>query len=91
MEQKNAEQPKQTGFTPDWQSYVSRPDLQEGWSRPLPEKVPERTYWPLAMSVGIVFALWGIVSSFFVSLAGVLVFTVATAGWVGDLIHEHRS
>jgi hypothetical protein len=87
MEEKSAGEPNQTESTPDREE----PQLREGWSRPLPEKVPERTYWPLAMSVGIVFSLWGIVSNYYVSLAGVILFIIATAGWIGDLVHEHRS
>jgi hypothetical protein len=58
------------------------------WHEPLPEKIPEPTYWPFLMAFGIVLVFWGLVSTWIISLAGVIIFAASLAGWIGDLIHE---
>lgn len=60
------------------------------WHEPLPEKIPEPTYWPFLMAFGIVLVFWGLVSTWLISLAGVIIFAASLAGWIGDLIHEQH-
>jgi hypothetical protein len=59
------------------------------WHEPLPEKIPEPTYWPFLLAFGIVLIFWGLVSAWLISLAGVIIFAASLAGWIGEMIHEH--
>jgi hypothetical protein len=61
--------------------------LPPGWSRPKPEHIPRPTYWPAVMAVGVTFMFWGVVTSFAVSVVGLLLFIIALAGWIGDMLH----
>ena len=59
----------------------------DGWSTPIPEKNPPPTYAPAFVALGITFGLFGIVSSYVFSAAGVIVIAVAISKWVGELLH----
>jgi Cytochrome c oxidase subunit IV len=59
------------------------------WHEPLPEKIPEATYWPFLLAFGIVLVFWGLVLTWLISLAGVIIFVASLAGWIGEMIHEH--
>lgn len=61
-----------------------------GWSKPQGLHIPEPTYMPLVMALGIMCLLWGIVTTAFLSLVGAILFVVAISGWIGELRHEHR-
>jgi len=62
----------------------------EGWSKPQGMHIPEPTYMPLVMALGVMCLLWGIVTTPLLSLVGALLFVVAISGWIGELRHEHR-
>jgi hypothetical protein len=53
-----------------------------------PEKLPEPTYWPFFMALGLAFAGWGLLSTWLVSLGGAIVFIISLAGWINILRHE---
>ena len=59
--------------------------LQPGWQMPQPETLPHPTYWPVTMAAGIIFFLWGTVTTLIISLVGLAMFAIALAGWIGDL------
>jgi hypothetical protein len=69
-----------------------------GWHKPLPEKLPHPGYWPAIMALGITFMLWGlavgfneVISTIFILFfIGLVLFTVALIGWIGDLRDERR-
>jgi hypothetical protein len=61
---------------------------QPGWSRPKPEKTPEPTYWPAVAALGLMFFAWGIIANLWVLSFGAILFIIAIAGWIGDLLHE---
>ncbi len=50
-----------------------------------PQEIPPPTFWPFILSFGVVFLFWGIITSFIVSLAGVIIMTISIAGWISDL------
>lgn len=52
--------------------------------------LPAPSIWPAAAGLGIALGFFGIVTSLFVGLVGILVFVVAVAGWIGELVHEHN-
>lgn len=62
----------------------------EGWTKPQPEELPEPTYWPAAMALGIIFLLWGAASSFIVSIVGLIVLVISLIGWIGAIRHEQQ-
>lgn len=64
--------------------------LRLGWSRPKPETIPEPTYWPATIALGIAFIMWGIISNIFVFGMGLILFVTGMAGWIGDLLHEFK-
>jgi hypothetical protein len=61
------------------------PDTNSEWWMLPVEELPHPTYWPITMSLGIVFAFWGIVTSFIISGVGIILFIIALIGWLGDL------
>jgi len=60
------------------------------WSNPKPAALPKPTYAPASVAFGIMLSAAGVVTSFWVSFAGVIVFALGIAGWIGDLFHEHN-
>ena len=49
--------------------------------------LPRPTYWPAIMAWGITMILGGIVTTYFFSLAGIIVFAIALGGWIRELQH----
>ena len=60
------------------------------WSKPQGMHIPDPTYIPVVLAVGIVCMLWGIVTTYLITLVGVVLFVVGISGWIGELRHEHR-
>ena len=58
-----------------------------GWNAALPEKLPPPTYAPAFLALGITFVLFGILSSYVFSAAGLVLMVVAISKWVGELLH----
>jgi len=65
----------------------TRDDETAGWSTPLPEKIPSPTYAPVFLALGITFLLFGLVSSYVFSAAGLILMAVSISKWVGELLH----
>jgi hypothetical protein len=64
------------------------PGEQDGqWSAPLPEKIPPPTYAPVFLALGITFLLFGVLSSYVFSAAGLVLMAVSISKWVGELLH----
>lgn len=61
-----------------------------GWGTPRPAIVPRATYWPAMMALGITFLLGGFATSLVVLGAGVVVFAVSLAGWIGEMRNEQK-
>lgn len=52
---------------------------------PLPERIPPPTVWPAALALGITLICFGIVTSWVMSLAGLILFVMSVIGWFEDL------
>jgi hypothetical protein len=63
-------------------------ELFPGWHRPTPERLPVPTFAPAIMAMGIVFFVMGIVTKWYVCVAAIIVFAVATWLWVAELQGE---
>ena len=66
---------------------LPHPPLRPGWAYPRPNELPRPTYWPAVLALGIIFLLWGLVTSWIVSAVGLGLLILAAAGWIGDLRH----
>ena len=64
-------------------------DLPPGWSRARPEHIPRPTYWPAVLAFGLTFALWGLITTWIISVVGIVQVAISVAGWIGDLRNEH--
>ena len=60
---------------------------REGWGTPKPAVIPPPTAWPSALALAIVLVAWGLLTSLTMLGAGVILFAVSLAGWIGDLRH----
>ena len=65
-------------------------ELRPGWGRARPEHIPRPTYWPAVLALGTTFALWGLLTTWFISLVGLVLMGIALAGWIGEWLHEQR-
>ncbi len=59
------------------------------WTVPEGVHIPEPTYTPVFMALGMVCLLWGIVTTPLISLVGAVLFVISIVGWIGKLRHEH--
>jgi len=66
-------------------------NLPPGWTLPNPDEIPLPTYWPVVLGVGIVLMAFGVVTTFLVSLIGLILFLIALFGWLGDIQNEQRT
>lgn len=53
-----------------------------------PELLPEPTYWPFFLAMGISFLGWGLLTTWLISLAGFIIIIVSLTGWINILRHE---
>ncbi len=73
---------------PDALPPTSPPETAGQWGVSRPEVLPRPTYAPAGLAFGAVFLLWGILTSFVVSIIGLIVFVVSLAMWIGEILHE---
>lgn len=55
-----------------------------------PHHVPPPTYWPFFLALGVVLLFWGILTTWFISGMGAVVFAVALGGWISDLLKAYE-
>jgi hypothetical protein len=53
-----------------------------------PEILPKPTYWPFFLALGIVFLGWGLLTTWLISVAGLIILITALSGWLNILRHE---
>ena len=61
-----------------------------GWQVVEDIHLPQPTYWPAVLALGITFLAWGILTSPIIIVVGLLLFAVGLGGWIGDLQHEQH-
>ena len=74
----------------DGGAVMMQPDQTDPLGDALPPGVhlPRPTVWPMVLAGGIALLLAGLVLSFVFSLAGVVLFGLALAGWIRELRRE---
>ena len=63
-------------------------DPASGWSAPQPEKLPRPTFAPAGIAFGATLLLWGLLTSYLVSIVGLLVFAASLFLWIREILHE---
>lgn len=53
-----------------------------------PSHLPEPTYWPFFMAIGLAFIGWGLISTWLIAAGGAVVFVISLIGWINILRHE---
>lgn len=66
------------------QNDITPEDLQEAE----PAELPEPTYWPFYLAMGIMFLAWGLLTMWEFSLLGFIIMIIALVGWINVLRHE---
>jgi hypothetical protein len=76
--------------SPDHAESFAHPEIvaDAGIVKAKPTELPEPTYWPFFLALGLAFAGWGLLSNWLVSVGGLIVFVVALIGWINILRHE---
>jgi hypothetical protein len=63
----------------------------ETWEKARPEKLPEPTYWPFFLAMGLNFMFWGMLTTWIIGLAGLAIFAIALTCWINLLRHDRTS
>lgn len=53
-----------------------------------PVHLPEPTYWPFFLAIGITFIGWGLISTWLITVGGLIVLVISLVGWINTLRHE---
>ena len=53
-----------------------------------PARLPEPTYWPFFMAIGLTFIGWGLIATWLIAAGGAIVFVISLIGWINDMRHE---
>lgn len=53
-------------------------------------ELPAPSIWPVMAGLGIALGFFGIVTSPYVGVVGVVVFLAAIGGWIGEMVGEHN-
>lgn len=64
---------------------------EANWEKATPEKLPDPTYWPFFLAMGLNFIFWGMLTTWLIVLAGLVIFAIALTCWINLLRHERRS
>ncbi len=65
-------------------------ERKQDWT-PLPvEHLPQPTYFPAGMAMGVTFFFWGLITSWVIIGVGAGLFIASLAGWITDIRHERH-
>ena len=77
------------------QTIVGSPTPQargpKSWTHLPLEHLPNATYWPAALALGVTLIFWGTVTSWVILLVGLLVLLASLLGWINDIRHERKT
>jgi hypothetical protein len=64
---------------------------ENDWQKSRPEALPEPTYWPFFLAMGLNFIFWGLLTTWIIALAGLLIFGIALTRWINLLRHDRKA
>jgi hypothetical protein len=54
----------------------------------VPGELPEPTYWPFYLAMGLMFSAWGLLTMWEFSLLGLILVIISLVVWINILRHE---
>jgi len=84
------ERRQEIDLTPGDHLVIPETPLRPGWSRPRPAHLPHPTYWPAALALGVMLMAWGLPTTLGVSVMGIVLFTIALIGWIGEIRNDRE-
>ena len=54
----------------------------------VPGELPTPTFWPIVLSLGIIFFFWGFLTSIFIWAVGAILMGIGIRGWMGEFKDE---
>lgn len=51
----------------------------------VPVKLPKPTFWPIFLAFSVIFFFWGFITSFIITLVGLLLIGITIFGWIMEL------
>jgi hypothetical protein len=60
-------------------------EADENWNDAIPQEIPEFTYWPFVLAVGLMFVGWGVITGYPLFALGLVIFIIGLAGWIYEL------
>ena len=67
-----------------------KPITQE-YVKAKPEVMPKPTYTPFLLAISLLFLGWGLLSTWIITVAGVIGMGFSIYGWIKDLLHERTN
>ncbi len=55
-----------------------------------PQELPKFTWYPFILSIGVALIFWGIVTSLFITITGIIFFFLGLIGWIINLLEEQK-
>ena len=66
----------------------SNPPPDELWTKPRPQTVPRPTFAPAIVALAIMCLLWGLLTTYLISVLGLLLLAVGLTIWIGGYRRE---
>jgi len=63
----------------------STPANRDDWVAPPAQNIPQPTYAPAGMALGVAFVLFGIVTSYLFCAAGAVLIALSLKSWIGGM------
>lgn len=54
-----------------------------------PTQMPHPTYYPFFLAMGVAFIGWGLISTWIITVGGLILLLISLIGWINILRHEH--
>ena len=59
---------------------------RDDWVAPPEQKIPQPTYAPAGMALGVAFVFFGLVTSYFFCAAGAVLIAISLKSWIGAMV-----
>lgn len=63
---------------------------QSDWKQLPHEHLPQPTYFPAGLAMGLTIVFWGLITSWVTAAVGLALFAAALAGWIKEIRHERH-
>jgi hypothetical protein len=60
---------------------------RDDWVLPQEQRLPQPTYAPAGLSLGVAFVLFGLVTSYLFCAAGAVLMAIALKSWIGGMVN----